>query len=87
MQSKNGLPPRNEWFDAFARKTASICGKPIVFLLALAIVIVWGLTVAVGQCHRSIFALLLSHPNGRDLQRLQYRTRDWLPAMKDLVQL
>jgi low affinity Fe/Cu permease len=44
MQSKNGLPPRNEWFDAFARKTASICGKPIVFLLALAIVIVWGLT-------------------------------------------
>jgi low affinity Fe/Cu permease len=41
MQSKNGLPARNEWFDSFARKAALFCGKPLVFLSAVGIVIVW----------------------------------------------
>jgi low affinity Fe/Cu permease len=41
MQFKNGLPARNEWFDSFARKAALFCGKPLVFLSAVGIVIVW----------------------------------------------
>jgi low affinity Fe/Cu permease len=44
MPSKNGLPPRNEWFDTFARKAATICGKPLVFLIATGTVIVWAFT-------------------------------------------
>jgi low affinity Fe/Cu permease len=38
------LPARAEWFDAFARKTATLCGKPIVFLSAVVSVIVWSCT-------------------------------------------
>jgi low affinity Fe/Cu permease len=41
LQLKNGLPPRNEWFDAFARKAATICGKPLLFLIAVGIVLFW----------------------------------------------
>jgi low affinity Fe/Cu permease len=44
MLARNGLPPRNEWFDAFARKAATFCGKPLVFLLAVGIVLVWAIT-------------------------------------------
>jgi low affinity Fe/Cu permease len=29
--------------DAFARKAATFCGKPVIFLLAVTIVIVWAL--------------------------------------------
>jgi low affinity Fe/Cu permease len=34
----------HEWFSHFAQKTAQITGKPATFLLAVAVVIVWGLT-------------------------------------------
>jgi low affinity Fe/Cu permease len=37
-------PTRVEWFDAFARKTATLCGKPVVFLAAVVSVIVWACT-------------------------------------------
>lgn len=40
----NGLRTRAEWFDAFARKAATLCGKPIVFLTAVISVIVWACT-------------------------------------------
>ncbi len=33
-----------EWFDAFAHKTATLCGKPVVFLSAVISVIVWACT-------------------------------------------
>jgi low affinity Fe/Cu permease len=43
--SKNtALPARNEWFDAFARKAATWCGKPVVFIAAVLTVIVWAAT-------------------------------------------
>jgi low affinity Fe/Cu permease len=38
------LPARNEWFDAFARKAAQTCGKPVVFLVAVFVVIAWAIT-------------------------------------------
>jgi low affinity Fe/Cu permease len=44
MQSKRGLPARNERFDTFARKTASVCGKPLAFLCAVAVVILWAIS-------------------------------------------
>jgi low affinity Fe/Cu permease len=40
----SGPPARVEWFDALARKTATLCGKPIVFLSAVISVIVWAST-------------------------------------------
>src|SRR5215212_5749471 len=44
--SKNAasLPARNEWFDAFARRAATWCGKPVVFIAAVLIVVVWAAT-------------------------------------------
>jgi low affinity Fe/Cu permease len=35
---------QTDWFDAFARKTALLCGKPVVFLAAVLIVLVWAFT-------------------------------------------
>jgi low affinity Fe/Cu permease len=42
--SSNGLPARSEWFDAFARKASLLCGKPVVFIGAVAIVLIWAAT-------------------------------------------
>jgi low affinity Fe/Cu permease len=41
MRQKDGLPKRSDWFDSFARKTSMFCGKPVVFLGAVLIVVVW----------------------------------------------
>ena len=37
-------PSQNEWFDAFARKASLLCGKPVVFMGAAAIVLLWAVT-------------------------------------------
>jgi low affinity Fe/Cu permease len=37
-------PPTTEWFDSFARKASLFCGKPIVFLGAVSIVVIWAAT-------------------------------------------
>jgi low affinity Fe/Cu permease len=34
----------SEWFSRFARGASQFCGKPVVFLAALAIVLIWGAT-------------------------------------------
>jgi low affinity Fe/Cu permease len=41
MRDKKELPKRSDWFDSFARKTSMFCGKPVVFLAAVLIVLVW----------------------------------------------
>jgi low affinity Fe/Cu permease len=33
---------RNSWFTRFARRTAVAMGKPLTFVLSLALVVVWG---------------------------------------------
>ena len=38
------LPKRSEWFDTFARKASTLCGKPVVFLAAVLTVVVWAAT-------------------------------------------
>ena len=43
-RSSADLPSRNEWFDAFARKASLLCGKPVVFMGAVAIVLLWAVT-------------------------------------------
>jgi low affinity Fe/Cu permease len=40
----NGLSAPAEWFDAFARKAATLCGKPVVFLAAVIVVVGWACT-------------------------------------------
>jgi low affinity Fe/Cu permease len=43
--AKNIKPPRTtDWFDSFARRTSLWCGKPVVFLAAVLIVVVWAVT-------------------------------------------
>ena len=43
IQSTSPSHP-GEWFGQFARAVAILAGKPVVFLLALAIVLVWAIT-------------------------------------------
>jgi low affinity Fe/Cu permease len=44
MAQNAGLPRTTDWFDSFARKTSMWCGKPVVFLAAVLIVVVWAIT-------------------------------------------
>src|ERR1051325_7417136 len=44
MKQKEVLPKRADWFDSFARQTSMFCGKPVVFLGAVLIVVVWAAT-------------------------------------------
>jgi low affinity Fe/Cu permease len=44
MRESNDLPKRSDWFDSFARKTSLFCGKPVVFLAAVLIVLIWAVT-------------------------------------------
>src|SRR3954453_12642267 len=44
MTQKEDLPKRSDWFDSFARTTSLFCGKPVVFLAAVVIVLVWATT-------------------------------------------
>jgi len=34
-------PSRNEWFSRFAHETARLSGKPVTFILAVAVVLAW----------------------------------------------
>jgi low affinity Fe/Cu permease len=43
LNSESNVSTRPEWFDTFARKTAMVCGKPIVFIGAVAIVVTWAI--------------------------------------------
>ena len=38
------FPKTSDWFDSFARQASLFCGKPVVFLLAVGIVLVWAVT-------------------------------------------
>jgi low affinity Fe/Cu permease len=38
------LPKTNDWFDSFARSASTFCGKPVVFLLAVALIVIWAAT-------------------------------------------
>ena len=38
------LPKTSDWFDSFARNASHVCGKPVAFLVAVAVVVVWAVT-------------------------------------------
>jgi len=44
MAKKAAMPRTTDWFDSFARKTSLWCGKPVIFLAAVLIVVVWAAT-------------------------------------------
>ena len=44
MKQNVSAPAKSDWFDSFARKASLFCGKPIVFLAAVGIVLIWGAT-------------------------------------------
>src|SRR5689334_3533844 len=44
LTDKANFPKTSDWFDNFARHASLFCGKPVVFLLAVAIVLVWAVT-------------------------------------------
>jgi low affinity Fe/Cu permease len=39
-----GAPPKGDWFGRLAVATSRLSGRPATFLLAVAVVIVWGVT-------------------------------------------
>jgi low affinity Fe/Cu permease len=42
MKQKPATPPKtNDWFDNFARTASLFCGKPVVFLGAVFIILAW----------------------------------------------
>lgn len=44
LSNKANLPKTSDWFDSFAREASLFCGKPVVFLLAVTIVVIWAVT-------------------------------------------
>src|SRR4051794_18663115 len=48
VKKANGARARNgksaEWFDGMARKASSFCGKPSVFGVAVAIIVIWAIS-------------------------------------------
>jgi low affinity Fe/Cu permease len=44
LSDQANLPKTTDWFDNFARHASLFCGKPVVFLLAVAIVLIWAVT-------------------------------------------
>jgi low affinity Fe/Cu permease len=42
--STNSATHPGEWFGQFARVTAQVTGKPVVFLIAVAVVLIWAVT-------------------------------------------
>src|SRR5689334_19965722 len=44
LTDKANLPRTSDWFDNFARHASLFCGKPVVFLVAVAIVLIWAVT-------------------------------------------
>ena len=44
ISEQHNPPKTSDWFDSFARKASMWCGKPVVFLLAVAIVVIWGVS-------------------------------------------
>ena len=44
-QASGAAPQKTgDWFDSFARQASLFCGKPVVFLGAVAVVLIWAMT-------------------------------------------
>jgi low affinity Fe/Cu permease len=86
----------HEWFGHFAQKTAQFTGKPVTFLLAVAIVIVWGLTGPLFNYSDTwqlvintgttivtfLMVFLIQNTQNRDTLALQLKLAEVILAMK-----
>ncbi len=86
----------HEWFGHFAQKIAQVTGKPVTFLLALTIVIVWGLTGPLFHYSDTwqlvintgttivtfLMVFLIQNTQNRDTLALQLKLAEVILAMK-----
>jgi low affinity Fe/Cu permease len=94
--TSSGLPPRGEWFDSFARRAALLCGKPITFLIAIAVVIIWALTGPLFQFSDTwqlvintgttivtfLMVFLIQNTQNRDTMAVQIKLAELIIALK-----
>jgi low affinity Fe/Cu permease len=88
--------PVQEWFGHFARVAASVAGKPITFLVAVAVVIVWALTgplfgfsdtwqlvINTGTTIVTfLMVFLIQNTQNRDQMAMQIKLAELIVAMK-----
>jgi low affinity Fe/Cu permease len=96
LSGVDALPKRSQWFDSFARGAASFCGKPVVFLLAVAIVLFWALTGPAFQYSDTwqlvintgttivtfLMVFLIQNTQNRDTMAVQVKLAELIIAMK-----
>jgi len=86
----------NEWFSRFARSASQFCGKPIVFLVAVAIVLIWAATGPIFHYSDTwqlvintgttiitfLMVFLIQNTQNRDSMALQLKLSELIVAMK-----
>jgi low affinity Fe/Cu permease len=96
LSGVDAFPKRSQWFDSFARGAASFCGKPVVFLLAVAIVLFWALTGPAFQYSDTwqlvintgttivtfLMVFLIQNTQNRDTMAVQVKLAELIIAMK-----
>jgi low affinity Fe/Cu permease len=94
--STNGIPLQ-EWFGHFAHQAALIAGKPITFLTALAILVVWAVTGplfdysdtwqliinTVTTIVTFLMVFLIQNKQNRDTMAIQLKLAEIIFVMKD----
>jgi low affinity Fe/Cu permease len=90
------LPKTSDWFDSFARKASLFCGKPVVFLGAVAIVLVWAATGPMFRYSDTwqlvintgttiitfLMVFLIQNTQNRDSMAVQIKLAELIIAMK-----
>jgi low affinity Fe/Cu permease len=85
-----------EWFSRFARAASLICGKPVVFLAAVAIVILWAATGPMFQYSDTwqlvintgttiitfLMVFLIQNTQNRDSAAIQLKLSELIVAVK-----
>src|SRR5919106_555911 len=96
-QNHTSLPKRSEWFDTFARKAATLCGKPVVFIAAVLTVVAWGATGPMFHYSDTwqlvintgttivtfLMVFLIQNTQNRDTLAVQVKLAELIIAVKD----
>jgi low affinity Fe/Cu permease len=89
--------PSSSWFSVFATKTAALSGKPITFLSAVALVLIWALTGPIFNYSDTwqlvintgttiitfLMVFLIQHTQNRDTIALQVKLDELILASKN----
>ncbi len=97
IAGSNGAPANaSSWFGVLASKTAALSGKPATFLIAVAVVAVWGITGPIFKYSDTwqlvintgttiitfLMVFLIQHTQNRDTLALQLKLDELIVATK-----